>query len=153
MKKLSLTLTILFASLVVGLTVTHPSRASSTDQNVAATLKQLTVDWANAIVARDANKLNQIIADDWRGVGYAGKISDKQRILGIVQETNYKLDSYEFGPIDVKVLGDVAVIQGSITEHSTEDGQPHVFHGAWMDVFEKRGDNWVVVRSQSAKLP
>jgi hypothetical protein len=24
--------------------------------------------------------------------------------------------------------------------------------GAWMDVFEKRGDKWVIIHSQSAKL-
>lgn len=56
--------------------------------------------------------------------------------------------------MDVKVLGSVAVVQGSITQHfiSKKDGQHVVYGSAWMDVWEKRADRWVVVRSQTNLL-
>jgi ketosteroid isomerase-like protein len=63
-----------------------------------------------------------------------------------------KLESFEFGPMDVKVLGSVAVVQGSNTEKSTtSDGKVSSGKYAWMDVFVKRGGKWVIVRSQSTE--
>ena len=59
-----------------------------------------------------------------------------------------------FGPIDVKVLGsDIAVSQGTLTEEQsgvTDAGPAKAY--AYMDVWVRRGGEWVVVRSQAAKL-
>jgi microcompartment protein CcmK/EutM len=52
--------------------------------------------------------------------------------------------------MDVKVLGDVAVVQGSHVEMSTKNGQRISGEVVWMDVFANRDGKWVVVRSQSA---
>ena len=52
----------------------------------------------------------------------------------------------------VKVLGNVAVVQGSATEKRTTGGQDSSGKSVWMDVFVKRGDKWVIVRSHSAKV-
>jgi hypothetical protein len=52
----------------------------------------------------------------------------------------------------VKVLGSVAVVQGTNTEKSTSaDGKDSSGKYAWMDVFVKRDGKWVVVRSQSTE--
>jgi len=47
-------------------------------------------------------------------------------------------------------LSRVAVVQGSVTEKRTDRGQDTSGHGSWMDVFVKRGDKWVIVRSHSS---
>jgi len=143
---------VLCAFVLVGLIFAHPRKVSSAGPSVADTLNQLERDWADATKAADTDKLSQIVADDWRGVGYAGKVSSKESFLSYVQSGKSRLESFEFGPMDVKVLGNIAVVQGSITENRNTDGQESIFKAAWMDVFEKRGDKWVVVRSQSAKL-
>jgi hypothetical protein len=44
------------------------------------------------------------------------------------------------------------VAQGSITERRIVNGQDSTVHVAYMDVFVKRGDSWVVVRSAAKKL-
>jgi hypothetical protein len=54
--------------------------------------------------------------------------------------------------MDVKVLGDVTVVQGSDTERSVTNGKDSSGKWVWMDVFVKRGDTWVAVRSQSAMV-
>lgn len=142
----------LFAFVILGFVFTHPHKALSAGPSVADSLKQLEQDWGDATKAMDTHRLNQIFADDWRGVGYAGKVWSKESILSDLQSEKSKLQSFEFGPMDVKLFGSVAVVQGSITEYRNEDGQNRTYKVAWMDVFEKRGDKWVVVRSQSAKL-
>jgi hypothetical protein len=50
--------------------------------------------------------------------------------------------------MDVKVLGSVAVVQGSDTEKSTNDGKDSSGKYVWTDVFAKRDGKWVAVRSQ-----
>jgi hypothetical protein len=52
----------------------------------------------------------------------------------------------------VKVLGNVAVVQGGDTEKSTIGGKDTSGQWVWMDVFEKRDGKWLAVRSQSAKV-
>jgi ketosteroid isomerase-like protein len=71
-----------------------------------------------------------------------------------VRTRDIRLESYEFGPMDVRVLGNVAVVQGSISQHfiNTKDGKHEDYKSAWMDVWEKRGDRWVVTRSQITPL-
>jgi hypothetical protein len=54
--------------------------------------------------------------------------------------------------MDVKVLGNVAIVQGSDTEKSTMNGKDTSGKWVWMDVFVKRDGKWVAVRSQAARV-
>ena len=143
---------LLLALVVVGLVFARSSRATSASVSDADTLRQVCRDWADASVAMDVNRVNQIVADDWREIGSTGMIKTKEIALNGMQTRTYKHESTEFGPMDVKLLGNVGVVQGSTTNHLLEDGQHTTHKFAWMDVFEKRGDKWVVVRSEVTKL-
>lgn len=113
-------------------------------------IKQLERDWTTAQQARDIEKLSQILADDWSGLGNHGNKSAKKDFLNDVKSGASKLDSFEFGPIDVKVIGTVAVVQGSDKEKSTTKGADTSGKWVWMDVFVNRAGKWQAVRSQSA---
>jgi hypothetical protein len=58
--------------------------------------------------------------------------------------------SCELGPHEVKAFGDIAVVQGSVTERRL--GVDGVIHFAYMDVWTKRGGKWLVVRSLWKKI-
>ena len=143
---------VLFACVCVGLVLARPAEAPSESPSVADTLKQLEQDFGDAIKAVDANKLNQILADDWVNLGGGGRILTKEGFLRDLKSGNDKLESFELGPMEVKVLGNVAVAQGTVTEKSNTSGQDSSGKSVWMDVFVKRGDKWVIVRSLSAKV-
>ncbi len=51
--------------------------------------------------------------------------------------------------MEVKELGDIAVVQGSDIEKSAAGKDTQ---SVWMDVFVKRAGKWVAVRSQTAKV-
>jgi len=136
------------AGLVFAQTKTSPAKGPS----VAETVKQLEHDWVDAAKAGDADKLGQVLADDWVTLGYDGKKQTKQELLADIKSGKQTLTSFEFGPMEVKVLGNVAVVQGSDTEKSTTNGKDTSGKWVWMDVFAKRGDKWVAVRSQSAMM-
>ena len=84
------------------------------------------------------------------GLGPDGAKSTKKEFLDNVKSGAAKLESFEFGPMDVKVIGTVAVVQGSDTEKSSLRGKDTSGKWLWMDVFAMRDGKWQAVRSQSA---
>jgi ketosteroid isomerase-like protein len=151
MKALMKTVLVLVGCISLGPVLAQPPKASLEDSSVADTIKQREHEWAEAMTVVNLDKLNQIIADDFVD-GYPGKITTKAGFLDDVKSGKHKLESYEYGPVDVKVLGNVAVVQGSVTETRITDGQLRTVHVAFMDIFAKRGRQWVVVRAQAHKL-
>jgi len=119
-------------------------------ESTAETLKQLERDWAVAIKAGDGEQIGRILGDDWIEVSNDGRKLTREQLIAGVKSGRVKVESIEFGPLDVKVLGDVAVVQGSHVEKSTTNGQRISGEVVWMDVFANRNGKWVVVRSQSA---
>ena len=131
----------------------HPAygqtKAAST---TADAVKQLERDWSNAQKAGDVGKLSQILADDWVGLGFDGTRATKKESLDNIKSGANKLVSFELGPMDVQVIGTVAIVQGSDTEKSSFKGKDTSGKWVWMDVFALRDGKWQAVRSQSAMV-
>ena len=119
-------------------------------ESTADTLKQLERDWATAMKSGDGDLVGRLLGDDWREVSNDGSTLTKEQLVAGVRSGRVKVESIEFGPLNVKVLGDVAVVQGSHLEKSTVNGQRSSAEVIWMDVFANRDGKWLVVRSQSA---
>jgi ketosteroid isomerase-like protein len=125
----------------------------SNDPAVIAAVTKVERDMGDAMVTVDIDKLNQIFADDWATIGMtSGKIITKQKVLQTFKSGNDKLVSYELGPIDVQVFGDVAAAHGGVTEKRIRDGKDDSGEVLYMDLLEKRAGKWVVVRSESAMV-
>jgi uncharacterized protein (TIGR02246 family) len=125
----------------------------SNDPAAVEAIKQLGQDMGNAMVAGDIAKLNQIFADDWATIGItSGKMITKEKVLNDFKSGKDKLVSFELGPIDVQVFGDVAVAHGGVTEKRIRDGKDDSGESVYMDLLEKRAGKWVVVRSASASV-
>jgi Domain of unknown function (DUF4440) len=153
MKKLQMknyAATVVFTCLCGGLVFAQTAKPPSEDANVADTLKQLVQEFGNAIKDLHTDKINQIVADDWASLGSSGRTLTRDGFLSDLKSGNHRLESFEIGPMDVKVLDNVAVVQGTVTEKRTDRGQDTSGHGSWMDVCIKRGDKWVIVRSHSS---
>lgn len=120
-------------------------------QDAIAQIKQMEQDWSDAQKAGDVEKLGALIAADWRGQGADGKISTKAEMLEAIKSGKSKLTSFEFGPMEVKILGNIAICQGSDVEKSSDQGKDTSGKWVWMDVFVNRGGKWLAVRSQSSR--
>lgn len=151
MKALMNTVLVLVGCASLAPAFAQPRKAASDESSVADTIMQRERDWANAMAAFDIDKLSQVIADDWAETDNTGKTLTKASTLDYFRSHKHKLESWEFGPREVKVFGDVAVLQGSITETWRSDGQSSTAHVTYMDVWVKRGDTWFVVRSHAAR--
>jgi ketosteroid isomerase-like protein len=148
--------TVLLAFLCVGLAFaqaqTPPAGTMAKAPSVSDGIKQLEHDWTDAMKAGDIDKLSTIIADDWTGIGPDGATETKKIFLDSIKSGDEKIQSVEFGPMDVKVIGSVAICQGSDVEKSSMKGKDTSGKWVWMDVFANRGGKWVAVRSQTAMV-
>ena len=141
---------ILAAGLLASPLFGQPAKpAASADEDAVRKLEQ---EWSNAQKSGNVEKLTAILADDWIGLGYDGNRSGKRDFLRAVKSGSSKLESFTFGEVDVKVIGNVAIVQGESTETSSTHGENTSGRWVWMDVFVKRGGAWQAVRSQSARV-
>ncbi len=125
----------------------------SNDPAVIEAVTKVERDMGDAMVAGDIDKLNQIFADDWATIGItSGKMITKEKVLNDFKSGKDKLVSFELGPIDVQVFGDVAVAHGGVTEKRVRDGKDDSGESVYMDLLEKRSGKWVVVRSAGASV-
>jgi ketosteroid isomerase-like protein len=131
---------------------TDSPKAESQDPMVVASIKQFEQEIGDAMVARDIDKLNQTYADDWATIGSSGKIFNKESLLDDFKSGKHKLVSFENGPMDVRVLGDVAVVQASVNEKRIQDGKDISGEFVFMDLLKKRAGKWVIVRTLGARV-
>jgi ketosteroid isomerase-like protein len=135
----------------VGVVLAVPPQPSKDPAAVSA-IKQIEQDMGDAMVRADMDKLGEIYADDFATVASSGKIVTKKDLLSNFESFHDKLESFENGPINVQVFGNVAVAQGTVTEKRTRDGKDVSGDFVWMDLLEKRAGKWVVLRSAGARV-
>jgi len=138
-------------AMCVGALALADARIATADDRTAETLKQLEQDWADAEKASDGEKIGRIVADDWTGVDNDGRKLTKTQLIAHIKSREDKTESIEMRAMDVKVLGEAAVVQGSDIETGTANGEHTSVEIIWMDVFANRDGKWVCVRSQSAR--
>jgi ketosteroid isomerase-like protein len=124
----------------------------SQDPMVVESIKQFEQEIGDAMVARNIDKLNQTYADDWATIGSSGKIFTKDSLLEDFKSGNHKLVSFENGPMNVQVLGDVAVVQASVNEKRIQDGKDISGEFVFMDLLKKRAGKWMIVRTLGARV-
>lgn len=149
MKRLITTLA--FGFIGIGVSAAQPPKASQDATDIAA-IKQISQDMGDAMVRVDIDRLNQIYADDFVTVGRSGKVITKADLLTNFKSFHDKLESFENGPIDVQVFGNVAVAHGSVSEKRIRDDKNVSGDFVWMDLLEKRAGKWEVVRSAGSKI-
>jgi len=59
--------------------------------------------------------------------------------------------AFENGPMNVQVLGDVALVQTSVTEKRIQDGKDISGQFVFMDLLKKRAGLWVIVRTLATR--
>jgi uncharacterized protein (TIGR02246 family) len=143
----ALSLAVLLITLAAGFTFAAGQSPQNRSASTEETIRQLERDWIDAEQSGNADRLAQLIADDWVHLGPDGSTQSKSSMLADIRSGDYKVQSVTIGPMDVKVLGPVAICQGSDTETSTFKGKDVSGRYVWTDVFARRNGRWQAVRS------
>ena len=107
--------------------------------------------WSKAIVAKDTAAVSAVVADDWMGQNPGGKMEDKAEMLADMKSGASAATSMTNHDVHVRVIGNMAVVQGADDEKSTNKGKDSSGAYTWMDVFENRDGKWVAIASQVTK--
>lgn len=117
------------------------------DPTDIAAIKQFENDLGNAMVARNFDKISRAYADEWETITSTGELFNKEGLLQDFRSGNHKLQSFENGPMNVQVLGNVALVQASVKEKRIQDGKEFSGNFMFMDLLQKRAGRWLIVRT------
>jgi hypothetical protein len=128
-----------------------PSRRAADAARDEAELIGLERDYARALVARDRTFLMRFYASDWRGGNWLGFWS-KSTMLKSVLNARYVIKSMQVRDLKVRVMGDVAIVQGVDEEVTSMDGRDTSGKWAFTDVFARRDGGWVAIASHTSEI-
>jgi hypothetical protein len=140
MKRLAL---ILIAALAVPAVAQQP--------RAEAELIKLEQDYARALVAKNMTFLRNFYAPDWRGGNWLGFFT-KSTLLKRLQDRRYVIKSMNVRDLRVRVLGNVAIVQGVDEEVTSMSGRDTSGIWGFTDVFARRGGRWVAISSQTTEI-
>jgi ketosteroid isomerase-like protein len=115
-------------------------------------LVKMEANWSKAIVARDVAAVGAIVAPDWAGQGSDGTLSNKVKMLADMKKGVDTSTSMVNRDVHVRIIGDLAIVQGSDDEKSKHNGKDSSGAYTWTDVFQKRAGHWLVIASQSTPV-
>lgn len=107
--------------------------------------------YARALIAKDRAFLMRFYAPDWRGGNWMGFWS-KSTMLKSVINARYVVRSMDVRDLKVRVLGDVAIVQGVDEETTSIDGKDTSGKWSFTDVFARRGREWVAIASHTSEV-
>jgi hypothetical protein len=85
---------------------------------------QLADTWATAELQRNTAFLEQILADDFVGVGPLGFLLTKQEWLARHQTGDMKYDVHALDEVKVRAYNEAAIAIGRLTQEATYRGNP-----------------------------
>jgi hypothetical protein len=124
-----------------------------TTQAITATILDLEQRLDEAESHHRAATVDQLIADDYRGITIGGGIIAKRDVLSAVQgREEASSDSSER---EVRVLENAAVYTALVLDKGIDEKtqEPYALATRVMDIWEKRGRDWKLVNDQATAVP
>jgi ketosteroid isomerase-like protein len=109
-------------------------------------------DWLDALVRKDMNALNRIIADDYLITLSDGRIINKTEDLVPVAAPDLKFETANVEDLNVRIFGQTAVVTGRGIYQVNFKGRSSTIYERFTDVYVKRGGRWQPVASHSTTL-
>ena len=105
--------------------------------------------WAEAMVANDADRIASFMAEEWVIVHEKG-VSDREILLGLIRSGDLTHSVFEKkGDARVKIYGDTALFTGRLLNTAHFEGNTFESDEWTTDVFVKRNGRWLCVLSHT----
>ncbi len=124
-------------------------------KDVPATEKKIAdfeADLGQAMIHRDIATLSKLVGDDWTIQNDSGATGTKAGFINDVQSGALVVTSFKLHDLHVRVIGNVAFVQGFDDEKSSYKGKENSGTYNWLDVWENRNGRWVSVATQLTKV-
>jgi uncharacterized protein (TIGR02246 family) len=147
MKKTLLIAVIIF----IGTFLVFGQKSNSLKKAESEILK-INQEYDKAIISRDAEAYERILADDFIFTDYKGNVSNKRQEIEKVRTGDLKFQSGKSDDVQVKIYGKTAVVTGRFTAKGQSKNQNFTFVERYTAVFVKRNGRWQMVAEQSTEI-
>jgi len=125
----------------------HESSRIETEQ----TLRQMSDDWARALVRADGVTLDRIMADDFF-FAYPMEGDDKAQFIDDVTSGDVKVEFLAQENVGVRIWGNTAVLTGRDSAKWFYKGRDFSGHYKIIHVYSLRNDRWQLVSVQACPM-
>ena len=136
--------------LLLSASTARPVKAS--DSSDTEFIKFLEDAWVNAIVHKNIDVLNRVMAEDFKGVSANGQQYTKQEAITDVRSGFYTVESMQLQNVSVSFLGDMALVKFYQNEKSKLGEENSGGRYAFTDVWVKRDGEWRAISSQGTPV-
>lgn len=125
------------------------------DDDPASAVKALERKWQKALVNKDVDTINDLLARDFVATSSTGRVGSKSTVLNTIRRDKNEYQSANARNMSVRMLGPrVAVVTGIANESgTTPDGRTFRNSRRFTDTWMLRSGKWVCVASQATELP
>jgi ketosteroid isomerase-like protein len=118
-----------------------PMKTDTTTRSDLDALTALNRDYIHSVQHGDAQRFDEILAEDFLCSNPDGSLVDKNQFLAQTARpvTITGLSAHE---VRVRILGDIAIIHAR-TKYTTADGEQR--NGRYTDVWARRDEKWLAV--------
>ena len=128
---------------------------TATAQNAPTTEKKIAdfeTELGQAMIHKDIVTLSNLVADDWTIQNDSGTTGTKTGFIDDVRSGALVVTTFKLHDVHVRVLGNVAFVQGFDDEESSYKGKSNSGTYNWLDVWVNRNGRWVSVATQLTKV-
>ena len=118
---------------------------------VEPVIVQLEHDWVDAIVKKDAARLERLLAEDFVGTSPTAHTYTKQMALNDLESGTYVVKSMNLDDVSANIYGDTAVAFTSQEEESSYGGKASGGHYHYTNVWARKNGEWRVVASHGSR--
>jgi ketosteroid isomerase-like protein len=143
-------LTVLLMAMVTGGAL---AEAPTTSTNAEAAVRTADTRRFQAMVGRDRQALEGLLADDLTYTHSTGQLESKAQLLELISSGALVYRSIEPEEVAVRVYGDAAVVTGRALIRVENRGQALVLPVRFTSVYVNRDGLWRLAAWQSTRLP
>jgi uncharacterized protein (TIGR02246 family) len=122
---------------------------SASDKSAITALEN---DWLKAFVDKNDAKMLSLISPDCWLVDSQGNRASRESLIADVKSGVYTVQSAHADDIQVRVIGDWAIVVGLETEKSETNGQDSSGQFRFLDTWQKRDGHWLCVASAATQV-
>jgi len=131
------------SSVAVTSTTANPSQAAEIKE-----MQKLEDQWSDAIVKRDQYGMELLLSPLYVGISAGGEVTTRNQQIALLFQKTIDPLTMEQRVISVRMLGDVAVVNGTYITRRRNGSESVEERGIFTHVFQRVRSNWLCINSQ-----
>jgi ketosteroid isomerase-like protein len=140
----------LFAASLVVVSVLPALHAqtAATDSPEVARIRAIESSWAEALVKKDQYALDLALAPTYVDISASGAVTTKNQQIAKLFLPNYEVFGYNETITSIRVLGDIAIAQGTYTLRRKFGNDVQEDRGIFTHVYQRDRERWQCINGQ-----